>query len=157
MKPFPPDNNTLHQYFTGLVIAEIALIVLTLPVMLFSDMMTETATEDSIGASEASAPEMAIAFFAVLLLIVYIPAVIASWVGLFNYKAWGRWLYLATTVFEYVLFLPLSIFDLSWTWGLESSLHELASTISGAILTIAYLTPLANRFTEPVAASYVHS
>ncbi len=157
MPQFPPENKTLHHYFIGLLVAEISLFVVILPIALFGGMMAEAAIEDAGGSTELTGPEAVVAGFSCLFLVVGLPAIIASWVGLFLYKAWGRWLYLATTVTLHVLYVPISIFDFSLTWGLASALGDVGSLVSGAILAMIYLTPLANRFSRPIDASYVSS
>jgi len=157
MSQFPPDNKTLHQYFIGLLIADISLSVLEFLVALIGVMMADVAIEDAGGSTELTSSDAAVAGLSCFFLVFVLPVVIASWVGLFQYKAWGRWLYLATVVTLHMLLVPLSIFDFSLTWGLESSLSNVGWLVTGAILAMVYMTPLANRFTKPIAASYVHS
>ena len=72
---------------------------------------------------------------------------VAAWlvglVGLFRFKVWGRSLSLYSTVAS-VLVYPLMGSSLSW--GVESSLYESSTMLWGAILAIAYFSPVSARF-----------
>ena len=174
MPQFQPDGRMLHQYFSGLLIAQIILSFVLVPVIIFGQTMLDNSMDASAEASaettnsemmdasaEASAEttnsEMMIAVFYLVFLLVLIPATIASWIGLFLYKNWGRWLYFAMTVFSTLLNLSISIFDFSATWGFVSSLLEIDCMLTGAILVMIFLTQLANRFNKPIEASFVKS
>lgn len=158
MAQFQPDGRMLHQYFSGLLIAQIVLSFVLVPVIIFGQIMLDNSMDASAEASaEITNSEMMIAVFYLVFLLVLIPATIASWIGLFLYKNWGRWLYFAMTVFSTLLSLSISIFDFSANWGFVSSLIEIDCLLTGAILVMIFLTQLANRFNKPIEASFVKS
>lgn len=74
-------------------------------------------------------------------------ALVVAWlvglVGLFRFKSWGRSLSLYSTVAG-LLAYPLMGSSLSW--GVESSLYESSTLLWGAILALAYFSPVSARF-----------
>ena len=70
-------------------------------------------------------------------------ASIAGFVGLFLFKAWGRTVSLYTTVASLALLLLGGPTLLS---ALESLLWEVATLTWGAIMALAYFSPIASRF-----------
>lgn len=68
---------------------------------------------------------------------------IISLVGLLMFKAWGRWLYLATTL----LILPISIISgPAIFYGWEIALFDFANMFHGAVLLSMFLQPIASEF-----------
>ena len=72
-----------------------------------------------------------------------IVAIIAGIGGLYRIRRWGRSLSLATTI-GFSLLIPFAGPTLSS--GLEDSLWELSSILWGAVLTLAYYSPVAAGF-----------
>jgi hypothetical protein len=70
-------------------------------------------------------------------------AIIAGIVGLYRLKRWGRSLSLATTI-GFSLLIPFS--GPMVASGLEDSLWELSSILWGAVLALAYYSPVAAGF-----------
>lgn len=69
----------------------------------------------------------------------------AGLIGMFMFKSWGRTMSLATTVaFMTVLFVPGTAV-LSW---LDYVLAELLSMLWGAILALAYFSPVSSLFSS---------
>jgi len=155
MLDFPPSEKSLHQIFIALLITEIAFFVLTVPLSFFGGMMAEAAIEEAVGPTEMTGPEVAVTVLASMIALVGIPSLIASWVGLFLYKSWARWLYAATGLVLGIIYVPISFMDFTLTWGLPSALNDLASVVSGAILATIFLTPLAHRFAPETKSTLV--
>lgn len=76
-------------------------------------------------------------------LMVFLAAMVASVVGLYRFRPWGRTL---------SLWLTLAPLPLAFLGGpllespLESSLSDIASMLWGAIVAVAYFSPLSARF-----------
>lgn len=68
---------------------------------------------------------------------------IASTIGLYVFRPWAPRLALVTTALAFLVMPPLGATALSgWAMGLT----QLGSTLWGAVLAIAYFTPLSERF-----------
>ena len=80
----------------------------------------------------------AIGLFSVLSL-----AWLVGLVGLFRFKAWGRSFSLYSTL-AFLMVSPLA--GSSLYWGLESGLSEASAITWGAILALAYFSPVSERF-----------
>jgi hypothetical protein len=70
-------------------------------------------------------------------------AIVAGIIGLYRLKRWGRSLSLATTV-GFAFLIPFS--GPMVASGLEDSLWELSSILWGAVLALAYYSPVAAGF-----------
>jgi hypothetical protein len=70
-------------------------------------------------------------------------AAIAGYVGLFLWRPWGRTLSLATTVLGFVMYPLVGPTVASW---LESSLLDISNIAWGALLALAYFSPVSARF-----------
>jgi hypothetical protein len=68
---------------------------------------------------------------------------LAGLVGLFRFKRWGRSLSL---YFTFAGFLIYPFLDSSLYWGLEIGLYESSGMLWGAILALAYFSPVSARF-----------
>lgn len=79
-----------------------------------------------------------IAVYAVLVV-----AWLVGLVGLFRFKSWGRSLSLYSTVAS---LLAYPLMGSSVSWGAESSFYESSTLLWGAILAIAYFSPVSARF-----------
>jgi len=64
-------------------------------------------------------------------------------VGLFRFKRWGRSLSLYSTI---ATILSYPFMGSSLSWGVESGLYESSGMLWGAILAIAYFSPVSSRF-----------
>ena len=78
----------------------------------------------------------------IVLSVLFVPWLVAL-VGLFRFKRWGRSLALYSTILSLLIY-PFVGADLSS--GLESALYETHATLWGAILAIAYFSPISARF-----------
>lgn len=150
----PPNETTLVTILRGLLIAEIVITVLAIPLLLFSGAIVESVLQDAGFNSEASDAEMVVVAFSCMFFVVIVPALIVSWIGLFNFWNWARWLYLGANVVGSLLAIPISVFDFSFQWGLPTAILDLAAPISGAIVAIVFLSPVAHRF-QQVQPSFV--
>lgn len=74
---------------------------------------------------------------------VLVVAWLVGLVGLLLFKAWGRALSLYSTAASLLVY-PLMGSSLSW--GVESSLYEFSTMLWGAILALAYFSPVRVRF-----------
>ena len=138
----PPRDSQLINVFRNLLIAEILLSVV--------GMLLAIGEGAAIPQPESSAE------FSVLdglqlgagaiFLFLCLPALIAAWIGLFSFRAWARRLYFILMVIVTCISLPISFFDVSLDWGFTDVLMSISSTISGAIIAIMYLTPIAKLF-----------
>ena len=90
--------------------------------------------------------EESILFPRVIIFLLMIPAFlmfIASLVGLFRWKLWGRKIFLFSNIFLYC-FLPfIGPFVLS---GTDHFFQHIGSALIGLILGLAYFSPVAQRF-----------
>jgi uncharacterized membrane protein (DUF2068 family) len=86
-----------------------------------------------------------VAMFA-LAMVILLPMGIASWVGLFQHRNWGRWLYLISLVASHLFLVFVGCF--SWTYSCDSvaALESISYLNSGIILAICFLSPLATEF-----------
>lgn len=84
-----------------------------------------------------------------LAFIVFVPLAVATFAGLagmFLFKAWARRFSLYATLAGLCLMPFLGTTVMSW---LDSTLWECAGLLWGAILALAYYSPLSSRFAEP--------
>jgi len=70
-------------------------------------------------------------------------AVIASYIGLFRLRPWGRTLAVVTTaaVFGLSPFFPPTVAS-----GVQSAVYDLSNMLWGAVLALTYIGPLSTRF-----------
>lgn len=140
-------EDSLKAAFRYLLIGEIVFFALSLILsiageVVFVDLYPSVERSDFVGF-------IGMMFFAVLFVFI-LPALILSWVGLFGFKNWARWLYLSLFVIAQLLYLPLAVLDYSPSWGLAVLTADLGTACSGAILVLAFLTPLSYRFKATV-------
>ncbi len=150
----PPNEPTLVTILRGLLIAEIVILVVAIPLILVSGAMAEAALQERGLADEVSDAEMVVAAFSCMFFVVIVPALIVSWIGLFKFWSWSRWLYLATNAIGSLVEIPIGFLDFSFQWGLPNVFLGLGQLVTGAILAIVFLTPLANRF-QPAQVSNI--
>ena len=147
----PISVEKLTTVLRGLLIAEICFSVIGIPLSLYSAIATSAYLENAgIVEPELSDAGTAVAAFSFLFVLVFVPCLIVSWIGLFNFWGWSRWLYLATNVAGILLTIPFSIFDFSFQWGLPTAILDIGQPITGAIAAIIFLSPLGNRFAPAV-------
>lgn len=70
-------------------------------------------------------------------------AAIVGFVGLFLLRSWGRWISACTTIVGFAIY-PL--FGPTVSSGIGSTLLEVSTTLWGAILACAYVSPVSARF-----------
>lgn len=75
--------------------------------------------------------------------VVLLAAWIAGLVGLYRFARWGRTLSLWATLATLLLY---PFFGSMLYWGLESGLHEASTLAFGALLAMAYWSPVSARF-----------
>jgi hypothetical protein len=144
-----PSETAMVYILRGLLIAEIVMTILAVPLSLFSSMIAESAFQEARLTQETSDATVAVVGYIHLLFffaIAILPALIVSWIGLFNFWSWSRWLYLLTNVAAYLLAIPLGFFDFSFQWGLPSAILDLAQPLTGAIAAIVFFSPISVRF-----------
>lgn len=143
----PPPNEKLTKILRGLLIAEICITVISIPLILFSGLVTEGYLEQNgLAQPESSDAEMAVAAFSCVILIVMVACLIVSWIGLFNFWGWARWLYLGIMIGGIIIDVPISLFDLSFQWGFPAAIGGIGQLITGAIAAIILFSPIAARF-----------
>ena len=139
---FPPSKNVIARIFKGLLIAEIAIVAFQFQLLFIENSIIEH--QGLIIESDDSNIFLSAMLF--LMFVVILAALVTSWVGLFRYRRWARWLYAGTLLAAIATFVPSSCFDLSVNWGFSSSVSDIGSYITGSLLTIMFLTPLADEF-----------
>ena len=151
----PPNKQTLHAFLKALIGAEIALGLLAIPLMFFQTMMTESAFNEIGQTTNVSDSEMLSFAFGIMFLVVLLPAIIASWIGLFKLRNWARWVYLIVLCSGCLLAIPMGCFTYEVTWGLSTAIMDLMGPIEGIILGISFLSPLAQEFTSAKQQSQI--
>ena len=142
----PPNKQTLHAFLKGLIGAEVALALLAFPLGMLEGLMTESALNEMGQTSNFTDSEMLTASIWIMLLVVLLPAIIVSWIGLSKLKNWARWVYLITSCSGYLIAIPMGCFEYDVCWGLSRAIMDLAGPVEGGILGIAFLSPLASDF-----------
>ena len=141
---FPPDKTSLATLLRCLLIFEIVFGVIGAGVSMFVGAMGEQILTDA-GLASPEANLFPFALFAVGF-VVLLPMAIASWVGLFQHKNWGRWLYLISLVASHLLLVFTGCFNWTYCWDLVYALDSIAKLNNGVILAICFLSPLASEF-----------
>lgn len=135
-----PTPNLLR----GLVITNAALFFLIFVTALGYGLLTTVPEHETLG---MPAEEMGVAeLLTCCALVPLVVAQLASFVGLFMMRNWGRWLQLGTLISSYLLRLPISLFEVSEVWGFGIALSEIESLVSGLILGLVFYSPLARDF-----------
>jgi bacteriorhodopsin len=78
--------------------------------------------------------------------VVFLPGMIAAWIGMCFLQNWSRWLYFAMTILGHIFSLGSSLLDFSPTWHFPDAVQSVGTTIGGLVLGIAFLSPLAKEF-----------
>ena len=81
--------------------------------------------------------------FALIYFCVWVVATIVSYVGLFEWRPWGRKLFLQVTIAGVILEL---FSGASVASSLVNFLNDINNTLAGVIIAMLYLTPLSQRF-----------
>lgn len=143
---FPPDNSSLASLLRCLLIFEIVFSVISIPIAIVTEAVGEQAlVEAGLASQEVSMLPVALSAVAFLILL---PLGIASWVGLFQHKNWGRWLYLIGTILGQLLLVFLGCFTWTYSWDLVPALDSIGYLNSGIILSLCFLSPLASDFDQ---------
>ena len=142
----PPNKQTLHAILKGLIGAEIALGLISIPLLIFESVLVESMLTEAGMTQNISDSQMFSYSIAIMLLVVLLPMLIASWIGLFRLRAWSRWMYLGTVMSFYLLAIPLGCFEYQYHWGLSLAIMDFADPVTGIILGVIFLSPLAADF-----------
>ena len=143
---FPPNKQVLHALLKGLIGADVALLLLSIPLGIFEGMVTESMLNEIGKTTNFTDTEQLTAAIWIMILVVLLPAAIASWIGLFRLKNWARWVYLAAICSVFLLSIPMGCFQYDVCWGLSQAILDLEGPIKGLILGIVFLSPLAVEF-----------
>lgn len=144
--PRSTDSDEGVHWVTELRFRQLVLVYLALNVLMmvaaffptYSDELSQAFGDELVSEMGSSLELM------LLLSLALIAAWAASVVGLFLFKAWARPLALGFTLASVVTHPLVGTALLS---GFESALLEASAVLWGAILTLAYASPLAARFT----------
>lgn len=139
---FPPNKTTLTSIFKGLLIADIALLVLLVPLVFIDDAVC---TERGYVLEPTDADTFLMGIYAVMFVVIF-PALVACWVGLFKFKNWSRWIYLAIVVGVRLVEVPLGCLSFSLMWNLTAAILDFNGPIAGAVVAVTFLSPLATEF-----------
>ncbi len=141
---FPPNKASLATLLRCLLIFEIVFGVIALSVGMFVVSIGDQILADAGLASQ----DMSMVGFAMLVvaLLMLLPMAIVSWVGLFQHKNWGRWLYLIGLVAAQLVNVFAGCLTWTYSWDLVTALHSIGYLTSGIILAICFLSPLATEF-----------
>ncbi len=142
----PPAEEIINRVYRRLLIAEICLVVAIIPLTFFSVVIFESVSGDTRTPPIDNGLIGFIFGASCIIFMIGIAANIVAWIGLFKYRLWARWLYLGVHISMRVIGLPFQILDTSSSWGLVSFLSDAGSLVTGAILAIMFLSPVANRF-----------
>ena len=129
------------NYFRVLIILHVLFIAAAIVVAFIPDMYSA-----ALASAYNSEPESWIITSEWLTLVIIIPLLlisIISIIGLFFFKHWGRTLSLYSTVAITVISLSLGPSVVS---ALESTLLEISTLIWGAVLALAYYSPISTKF-----------
>ena len=147
----PPDPTASDCRYVRtlrrLVVAEAVATAVLVPVELLGGFVVGNVA-DRRGLVLGPAPEIVgvVLLASCCLLAVCVPLSVICWVGLYNLKAWSRWLYLAVTAFMSLFGMAVGVIDFSIQWGLIVALEQVAGMLSGALLAMAFWSPAADRF-----------
>lgn len=144
----PPSNNQLIRIFYGLLIAEIVTTGIAIPLGLFSGAVASAALEERGWIAPANDLDMMASGLSCLYITIIFPGLIISWVGLFNFWWWARWLYLGIAGLSILLAFPIGLFDFSFNWGIGDALSEFAQILTGINIAVVFLTSVANNFSR---------
>lgn len=161
--PFVKPAWRISQLITAmqvLLVAEIALTVIDVGIEIAEESVVAAIRPDLVanqqqqgaGAApfaaeaEASEIEIVVGLVLIVLFLGLLALLISSWVGLFLLRPWAPWLYLSMTVVGSVLGLLGGLFDVAPHWGLSSWIGGVGGQVSGALLALIFLTPLAQQF-----------
>jgi len=144
----PPSNASLTSLLRILLIFEIVYGVIVLAIG-FIESYIEGQFWAEIGLNEEISNSEMFAFaIAAVALVVLLPVTIASWIGLFQQRNWARWLYLAVSASSILLGVFVGCFQWNYRWGLVTGLEASSGVVTGIILAICFLSPLAVGFTS---------
>lgn len=139
----PPRSETIESLFTGVLITEICFVVFSLIFAVIGGMLANQQYANL--PSDAERVTFAVSCSAFVL---FLPAGIISWIGLFQRRDWGRWLYAGLATVGHLLGIFIGLFEWSYSWGFPAALSNLACVTNGMIITMIFLTPIADTFTK---------
>ena len=143
---FPPTKASLTTLLRGLVIFEIAFAVIVLSLEIAASSMGEQVLAEAGLVQEYGNLQMFSFAILVVALVILFPMAIAGWFGVFQRKKWGRWLYLVGLVATQLLEVFVGCFSWSYSWDLSAALASISYMVSGVIVAICFLSPLASEF-----------
>jgi hypothetical protein len=80
--------------------------------------------------------------------VIYLPGMIAAWIGMCFLRNWSRWLYFVLTIVAHVFSLGSNLIDFSATWHFPDAVGSVASTVGGIVLGLVFMSPLAKEFSR---------
>jgi hypothetical protein len=132
-----------RSYFRNLVLLYAVLVVATL-IAAFTPGAYSQELSDAL--DREPMPWMVEAFWPMVLGVPLAAATIAGVWGLYMFRRWGRTLSIYTTGAGIALFPFLGP---SLSGGLESAFYEASTLAWGAVLALAYYSPVSAEFTSP--------
>ncbi|OWK35279.1 hypothetical protein [Fimbriiglobus ruber] len=85
--------------------------------------------------------------------VILMPAVVASWVGLFRRRWWAPWAYLGTTVATKVFALATGAVGFAYEWGLPGAVGGASDVVTGVVIGLVFFSPAAADYVHPPDAS----
>jgi hypothetical protein len=127
--------------FRILLVAHLAVLLAAVTISAaFPQLLPPWATEAHRIAEESSLLERSWAGYVI---VPFVLAALAGYVGLFLWQSWGRTLSVASTLVGFGLYPLLGPTVASWA---ESSLMDMGNILWGAVLALAYFGPVSARF-----------
>ncbi len=131
-----------------LIVAEAALSCLHLPLGVAGGLVADgVARERGVVVPESTPTQDAAMLMLCATVGVALPALVASWVGMYRLRAWSRWLYLGVTALITSVSAAASLTDFSFEWGFPHHVESLSTLVTGGILALAFASPAAESFT----------
>ena len=150
--PLPPPNvlvsENLSRWLRACLIAEIFMALASVPLAVGSEMLVQDKFPDvETGFAIVDGGDTLVGAI-VLLGLTLVPAIIASWIGLFLRKPWAPWLYLGIRVAALILNSLIGLITIELTWGVFHVFSGTQDALSGVVLALIFLTPLRDEFRE---------
>lgn len=135
--------DTLKSIFRYLLIGEIVLCVLAILLWSIGNVIFQ-------GVYPVVEPAewvvISIGIFSIFYLVVLLPIAIFAWIGLFSFKNWARWLHIVLFVVGNLTSLLVTVASYEPSWRVVDLTFSLASTCTGAIIALSFLSPLSQCF-----------
>jgi hypothetical protein len=128
-------SETLLRVLNGLILADVAtnLIGLGLAVLYMIATSHQDVPDKPLSTSDGIA---CIGF------LLYVPASIIAWIGMWFTRNWSRWLYVGTVALGHFFGLGAALFDTSASWHFPDAVSSLGSSVGGILIGLAFFSPL---------------